>query len=110
MKLYKVDIKDNYSRGRYGKEVYFTITVHAKSKKAAESYAEDILRTMSYKDFFSRCTSDAYRTDKMQRFFMAGIERIDRDERIAYRYVSRCLEDKIAADHKFTVKAKKEQA
>lgn len=108
MKLYKVDIKDNYSRGRYGKEVYFAVTVHAKSKKAAESSAKEILSTMSYGDFFSRCTDDAYRTEKMQRFFMAAVERIERDGRTEVKYIPRCLEDKIAADHKFTVKAKKE--
>lgn len=103
MKRYEVFIKDSYSRGRYGKEVYFSMILVARSIKEAELHAKEILRDMSYDDFFSRCTDASYRSESAQNFFMCGLEVTD-DHGI--RRIRRNLNDKVSADHKFTIQAK----
>lgn len=103
MKRYEVFIKDSYSRGRYGKEVYFSMILVAISIKEAELRAAEILRDMSYGDFFSRCTDASYRSESAQSFFMCGLEVTDDH---GTRRIRRNLNDKVSADHKFTIKAK----
>ena len=108
MKNYEVQVKNWYSNGCYGKELYFGLVLSAESCKSAETFAEDILFDMTYQEFFERCNSDVYRNPIVQNQFM-NVQVWTRDESGNYltsTHYQRTLTDKIGTDHEFTFKAR----
>lgn len=108
MKQYEVEVKNWYSNGCYGKELYFGLILSAENCKSAETFAEDVLYDMTYQEFFDRCNSDNYRKQIVQNQFM-NVQIWTRDENGKYltstRY-QRELTDKIGNDKEFTFKAR----